>query len=131
MGAGLEKLCPVFQTRDVAAARAFYERIGFRAAYASPAGDYALLKRDGAELHLSASPAPAMQTAFMRPSDVNAFDAELAALGLPAEGRPSHQPAQDKPWGMREAVLTDPDGNVIRASQEIPDWPGRNGGETP
>ncbi|MEM0906159.1 MAG: VOC family protein [Pseudomonadota bacterium] len=120
----------MFQTRDVAAVRAFYERIGFHAAYASPAGDYALLKRDGAELHLSASPTPTAQTAFMRPTDVDAFDAELTALALPQEGHPSHRRAQDKPWGMREAVFTDPDGNTIRASQEIPDWPGRDAGDT-
>jgi catechol 2,3-dioxygenase-like lactoylglutathione lyase family enzyme len=28
---------------------------------------------------------------------------------------------EDKPWGMRELALVDPDGNLIRAGQEMDD----------
>jgi hypothetical protein len=45
---------------------------------------------------------------------------ELAALGLPPIGsHPAFAPAEDKPWGMREAALIDPDGNLIRIGTEI------------
>lgn len=117
----LEKLCPVFSVRDVPASVAFYERLGFRTVYLSPPHDYALLKRDAAELHVRRADEPVPQAAFMRPDDIDAFDAEVAALGLPAAGVPARAPAQDKAWGMREMTVTDLDGNVIRASQEIAD----------
>jgi len=122
----LEKLCPVFGVRDVPASVAFYERLGFRTVYLSPPHDYALLKRDAAELHLRRADDPAPQTAFMRPDGIDAFDAEVAALNLPAAGAPARVPARNMPWGMREMTVTDPDGNVIRASQEIPGSPSPN-----
>jgi hypothetical protein len=59
--------------------------------------------------------------AYLRPSDIDAFSEEVAALGLPATpGFPRFLPAETKPWGMREAVIWDPDGNLIRAGQEVP-----------
>ncbi|MEM7695754.1 MAG: VOC family protein [Pseudomonadota bacterium] len=113
----LEKLAPIFCVADVPAAQRIYERVGFHAVYAVP--DYALMKREGAELHLAERDS-APQTAFLRPSDIDAFHAELAALALPPEGWPSLTAPRNAPFGMREFSLTDPDGNVIRASQEIP-----------
>lgn len=39
---------------------------------------------------------------------------------LPAAGIPRLVRAENKPWGMRELALVDPNGNLIRAGQELP-----------
>lgn len=119
----LEKLSPIFPARDIAAAEAFYARLGFETVYRDDA-EYLLMKRDGAELHFFLAPDldPRCNDhgAYLRLSDVDALSAEIAALGLPERGAPRFHPAQDKPWGMRELALIDPDGNLIRAGRELP-----------
>jgi catechol 2,3-dioxygenase-like lactoylglutathione lyase family enzyme len=120
----LEKLCPIMPCRDIAATREFWSALGFvRTSYDDPP-EYLIMERDGAEVHFFLSPghdplkdAP---SAYLRLSDVDALDAEWAALGLPPEGIPRLMRAEDKPWGMRELALIDPDGNLIRAGQELP-----------
>ena len=125
MALRLDKLAPILPSRDTAATQAFYARIGFATVYAD--ADYLLMTRDGAEVHFFHAPAQDPATndhgAYLRPSDVDAFSAEVALLGLQRDaGFPRFQPAEDKPWGMREATLWDPDGNLIRAGQEIARW---------
>lgn len=39
---------------------------------------------------------------------------------LPTAGIPRLVRAENKPWGMRELALVDPNGNLIRAGQELP-----------
>lgn len=123
----LEKLSPILPSRDIGVTEAFYGRFGFRTVYRD--GDaYLLLERDGAEVHFEHAPAldPAANRsgAFLRPTDVDAFGAEVEALGLPAEGVPRFEPPKDQPWGMRECLLVDPDGNHLRAALELPTAPG-------
>jgi catechol 2,3-dioxygenase-like lactoylglutathione lyase family enzyme len=116
----LEKLSPILPCRDVAETEAFWQRLGFRAEYRDD--DYLLMKREGAEIHFWRNPAldPAGNDAgaYLRPSDVEALDAEWGALGLPGAGIPRLVRVEDKPWGMRELALVDADGNLIRAGQE-------------
>ena len=118
----LEKLSPILPARDIAATQSFWSRLGFATIYADDA--YLLMKRDGTEVHFFHHPAldPARNDhgAYLRPADVNALDAEWAALGLPAKGIPCLMRAEDKPWDMRELALIDPNGNLIRAGQELP-----------
>jgi hypothetical protein len=82
------------------------------------------MKREGAEVHFfhhaALDPVASDHGAYLRPSDVDALDAEWAALGVPATGIPRLERAADKPWGMRELALVDPNGNLVRAGQEIP-----------
>ena len=116
----LERLAPILPCRDVGAAEAFWAPLGFVTVYRD--ADYLLMTRDGAEVHFWRNPAldPAANDAgaYLRPSDIDALDAEWGALGLPDEGIPRLVRAEDKPWGMRELALVDPDGNLIRAGQE-------------
>jgi catechol 2,3-dioxygenase-like lactoylglutathione lyase family enzyme len=117
----LETLAPILPARDIAAAEAFWVRLGFRTIYRDDA-EYLLMRRDGAEVHFF--PAPGLDPAandhgaYLRPADIDALSAEWAALGLPAAGIPRFVPAADKPWGMRELHVVDPDGNLVRAGQE-------------
>ncbi len=120
----LQKLSPIMPSRDIEATAAFYAAIGFETVY-KDAAEYLLMKRDGAELHFFLAPEHDPKRsdhgAYMRPDDVDALSAEIAALGLPGSGVPRFIPAADKPWGMRELALIDIDGNLIRAGLEIAD----------
>jgi catechol 2,3-dioxygenase-like lactoylglutathione lyase family enzyme len=118
----LEKLSPILPARDMAATEAFWQRLGFHTVFDD--ADYLLMKREGAEVHFFHHPAldPARNDhgAYLRPADIDALDAEWAALGLPGTGIPRLERASDKPWGMRELALLDLNGNLIRAGQETP-----------
>ncbi len=119
----LEKLSPILPSRDLAATERFWARLGFTTVYLEPA-EYLLMKREGAEVHFFAHPGldPAANDhgAYLRPSDIRALHAEWSALGLPESGVPRYVPLEDKAWGMAELALIDPDGNLVRAGQEIP-----------
>ncbi len=119
----LEKLSPILPARDLGAAEAFWVRLGFTTVYLDPA-EYLLMKRDGAEVHFFAHPAldPALNDhgAYLRPADIRALHAEWSVLGLPAAGIPRYVPLEDKPWGMAELAVIDPEGNLVRAGQELP-----------
>jgi catechol 2,3-dioxygenase-like lactoylglutathione lyase family enzyme len=119
----LEKLCPIMPSRDIDKTESFYASLGFQTIYKDRA-EYLLMKRDLAEVHFFHAPRHRPETsdhgAYLRPDDVDAFSKEVEALSLPsAGGFPRFNPAEDKAWGMREATLWDPDGNLIRAGQEI------------
>jgi len=117
----LKSLCPIMPRRDIAVAADFWVRLGF--APILQTSDCLILARDGAEVHFFHAPdhdpledAP---SAYLRPSDIDALDAERAGQGLASTGTPRLMPAEDKPWGMRELALIDPDGNLIRAGGPI------------
>lgn len=120
----LQKFCPIFPSRDIDRTEAFYARLGFRTIYRSEADDYLLLKREAAEVHFRLDPDHDSETChhggYMRPASVDEFSDEVAALGLPEDGRPCFRPPEDKPWRMRELEIVDPDGNLIRAAEELP-----------
>lgn len=122
----LEKLCPILPSKDIQISEDFYKSLGFETIYKDING-YLLMKRDNAEIHFFRNPdhdpATCDHGAYLRPSDVDAFSEEVAKLGLPTKDAfPKFWPAEDKDWGMREATIWDPDGNLIRAGQEIPNW---------
>lgn len=118
----LERLSPILPTRDVQAAEAFWTRLGFTTLYKDAA--YLLVERDAVEAHFWLNPTLDPQVndagAYLR-ADVDALDAEWGGLGLPDTGVPRLVRAEDKPWGMRELALIDPDGNLIRAGRPIDD----------
>ena len=119
----LEQACPILPSRDFAATKSFYESWGFQSWYDD--GNYLLINRDKVELHFFHHPTHQPERcdhgAYIRPSNVDAVSALLSGLGLPHDsGFPRFQPAEDKPWGMREATLWDPDGNLLRIGENIP-----------
>ncbi|MEO0428794.1 MAG: VOC family protein [Pseudomonadota bacterium] len=119
-----EQACPILPSRDFDATEAFYGALGFRTWYRD--GGYLLMNRDRVELHFFASPDHRAETsdhgAYIRPADVDTLSAELERLGLPRDGAfPKYAPVEDKSWGMREAALWDPDGNLLRIGQVIGD----------
>lgn len=119
----LQQICPIMPSRDFDVTEAFYAQLGFQTRY-KQTGQYLLMNRDAVEVHFfhhpKNDPAICDHGAYLRPTDVNTFSAEIETLGLPRDNAfPKFAPAEDKPWGMREATLWDPDGNLIRVGQEI------------
>ena len=120
----LEQICPILPSRDFDVTEGFYKRLGLETWYRDDG--YLLMNRDKVEIHFFAKPdhrpEESMHGAYLRPADVDAISNEIAALDLPqATGFPRFSPAEDKPWGMREAALWDPDGNLFRIGTVIAD----------
>ncbi|MEL6769398.1 MAG: VOC family protein [Pseudomonadota bacterium] len=118
----LEQICPILPSRDFDVTEAFYARLGFKRWYRDDG--YLLMNRDDVEVHFfhhpDHRPEESDHGAYVRPADVDAVSDAFAKLGLPTDaGFPRFRPAEDKPWGMREATLWDPDGNLLRIGQEI------------
>jgi uncharacterized glyoxalase superfamily protein PhnB len=109
----------VYPVADVAAATAWYSRVlGFEVRVVNPPEDpvpvYAVLSRDAVLLHLIRSDeapwglrAP-VQAQFWITGDLEALFQRAAALGVTVLQRPA-----DRPWGHRDFMIADPDGNVV------------------
>jgi uncharacterized glyoxalase superfamily protein PhnB len=76
---------------------------------------FAIVGRDAAELHLQAGPpAPAPARAHLLVSDARALHDRLAAAGVSIV-----KPLRDAPYGLRDFVLADPDGNRIDVGERL------------
>lgn len=115
-----ETVAPILPARDLAATRAFYERLGFATAgwWPQAFGGYAIMVRGAIELHFFAFPdlAPPESYAqcYWRVDDVDALHAEFVRLGLSPAGMPRLAAVADTPWGTREFALVDPNGTLVR-----------------
>lgn len=111
---------PQLFVRDIDAACAFYEqKLGFTTVfkYGEPAS-YGQVRREGATLNLRHVDTPLFDkdlrerevylSAYIPVSDVDSLYAEYAGRGVDFQER-----LVEKPWGVREFVVRDPDGNLI------------------
>jgi len=113
----MEGSAPILHVADARASIDWYARLGFTVESEHTFGPdmplYVRLRRGSAQLHLSEhrlDGGPASQV-YLYVDDVDSV--------IPAE-----MTAEDCPWGMREARLTDLDGNVIRVGSLL-SGPGR------
>ncbi len=117
----LTAACPILPSRDLAVTQLFWTALGFKGD--RDHADYLILDRDGVELHFFRAPdhdpATCYAGAYLRLMDTAALDAEWGALDLPATGVPRLIRVEDKPWGMRELAVIDPDGNLIRLGADL------------
>jgi predicted enzyme related to lactoylglutathione lyase len=110
----MQKFAPSFPVTDLAASLAYYSLLGFTTSKymgESAAGGYGFARRDAVELHLGTVPAgrtTSPATAYLHVDDADALAAEWRGAGVDV-GSP-----EDTPWGKREGVIIDPDGNIIR-----------------
>ena len=120
----LATTAPILPVRDLDETSAFYQSIGFTETgrWEPPMG-YMIMVRDEVEIHFNLRddlvPLKNSGSAYIRTTDVDGFSDDVARLGLPGDGCPSFCAAGDMPWGMREASVLDPNGNLLRVGQFI------------
>nr|RNJ65896.1 MAG: VOC family protein [Leptolyngbya sp. IPPAS B-1204] len=113
---------PILPSQNLSETIAFYRKLGF--AYVS--GDqetYAILCRDTIELHFSLFPeivpGESYAACYLRVTNVDELFQEFMLQSLPAKGIPRIGHLDDKPWGMREFYVVDPDGNLLKIGQRL------------
>jgi uncharacterized glyoxalase superfamily protein PhnB len=109
---------PVLPVADVAASVAWYGRMfGFEPRLVNPPDDvpvYAVLSRDAVSIHLlRQDEAPhgltrPVQAQFWVSGGLDELFARVTALGVEVIQAPG-----DRPWGHRDFMVADPDGNII------------------
>jgi len=116
---------PILPSRDLAETRSFYERLGFEAAgwWPDTFGGYAIMRKGDLSMHFfkfpELSPGENYAQCYWRVVDVDAFYDDIARAKLPSHGIPRVSEPEDRPWGMREFALNDPNGNLVRIGQQI------------
>lgn len=114
---------PILPCRSVSATTEFYRRLGFHGGGHEFDPNYAIFKRGAIELHFFTHrqlvPAESFAGCYIRVGDVQGIHDDCRASGLPNEGLPRMDRLEDKPWGLREFAVVDPDGNLLRIGQVI------------
>ena len=109
---------PVLPSRSVNDTVAFYRRLGFEGKIWGAPHLYAILRRGTVEIHFfthtELRPAESNAGCYIRVSDVETIYQAFTLAQLSRNGIPRLDDLADKPWGMREFALVDPDGNLIR-----------------
>jgi catechol 2,3-dioxygenase-like lactoylglutathione lyase family enzyme len=110
-------------SRSVNATTEFYQRLGFVGGPHSFNSEYAILRRGAIELHFFTHkelvPAESSAGCYIRVLDVETMYQAFSVNNLPRSGIPRMEPLEDKPWGLREFAIVDPDGNLLRIGQII------------
>ena len=114
----LQYVAPILPVRDMQQSVAFYQRLGFRHEPYEDGADYAFLLMDGHSLHLTRSPQFDTNpcSVYFYLEDVDSFFAKVRAAGIR-----TLNPPEDKPWGLREFAVSDPDETLLRFGQLLGD----------
>ena len=114
LGGAMEGIAPILHVADARASVEWYAQLGFEVESEHTFGPdsplYVRLRRGPAQLHLSEhrlDGGPASHV-YLYVEDADSCLPPGAA-------------AEDCPWGMREARLTDPDGNVVHIGSPLPE----------
>ena len=114
---------PILPCRSVGATVAFYNRLGFDGGAHEYDDGYAILRRGAVELHFFTHaglvPADSSAGCYIRVLDVEEFFRAFSTSQLPSRGLPRMDALEDKPCGLREFAIVDPDGNLLRIGQVI------------
>ena len=123
MSQNTDSAIPILPCRSVNATTAFYGRLGFEGGAHEFSQAYAIFKRGTIELHFFTHaelvPAQSLAGCYIRVGDVQSLYETCLAVGLPDSGIPRIHPLEDKPWGLREFAIVDPDGNLLRIGELI------------
>jgi len=110
-------------SRSVSDTLTFFQRFGFDGTICGDGDSYAILRRGTVELHFfihrELVPAESCAGCYIRVTDVESIHRAFASAQLPRSGIPRLDALGDKPWGMREFAIVDPDGNLLRIGQTI------------
>jgi hypothetical protein len=129
-----ERTIPILPCRSIDEVLAFYVAIGFDVTYRQQhPNTYAIVQRGEIELQFfvlkSLDPANSYSTCYVTTTDVDALyqafrDGIRAATGkVPLRGVPRIGALKDMSYGVRQFVMTDPGGNMIRVGQPLEQRP--------
>jgi catechol 2,3-dioxygenase-like lactoylglutathione lyase family enzyme len=114
---------PTLPCRSVNTVTEFYRRLGFEGGAHEFNSDYGIFRRGAIELHFfthrALVPAESSAGCYIRVLDVESVYKACSVSGLPSSGIPRMDRLEDKPWGLREFAIVDPDGNLLRIGQII------------
>jgi len=114
---------PILPSRSVKETVTFYKRLGFEGGAHEFDSSYAILRRGSVELHFFTHeelvPADSSAGCYIRVTDVESVHRACSSSQLPRTGIPRMEVLEDKPWGLREFAIIDPDGSLIRIGQII------------
>jgi len=112
---------PTLPSRSIGATVAFYKRLGFEGGMHEFNNSYAIMRRGTVEIHFFSHqklvPAESSAGCYIRVQDVESVYVAFAQNQLPNSGIPRMDALEDKPWGLREFAIVDPDGNLLRIGQ--------------
>lgn len=125
-----DRMIPLLPCRSIDDQLVFYESLGFEVTYRQRAPNvYAAVQRGAIELHFFVmkgyEPADSYSTCYVLVSDVDTLYADFRAglknsLGrVPSRGIPRIGALKDMSYGVRQFLLTDPGGNIIRIGQPL------------
>lgn len=108
-----DRAFPIITVRDLAAARSFYERLGFTQVYQFPpegAPVFLTMERGASSIGIGAGQGDESDRFgyWVYVDDVDTALGALTASGAPVVAEPA-----DQPWGERVAQTRDPDGNLV------------------
>ena len=109
----LQSVAPEIPVSSVDVATRWYEeKLGFRTTMTMSHGDYAIVERDGAALHLFVGGEAA-------PVSLHIFVDAIEALAEELKGRGATiaQPLTRQSWGARDFRLFDPFGNTLKFTE--------------
>lgn len=125
MSTPVDLAIPVLPSRAIEDTVAFYSRLGFEGGPHPFNRDYAIMTRQGIEIHFfkhtELDPYGSSAGCYIRVSEVDAFYQTCARQAWPTQGIPRLDPLENKPWGLREFAVVDPDGSLIRIGQILAD----------
>ena len=114
---------PTLPSRSIVDTVTFYKRLGFEGGTHEFNNSYAILRRGDVELHFFTHaeliPAESSAGCYIRVLDVEKVYRECSSSQLSRKGIPRMDKLEDKPWGLREFAIVDPDGNLLRIGQVI------------
>lgn len=118
-----DQAIPILPSRSLNALVDFYKSLGFEGGTHEFDSDYAILHRGAVELHFFAHnelvPSESSAGCYIRVLDVDSIYRSFLTQQLPRKGIPRMDLLEDKPWGLREFAIVDPDGNLLRIGQVI------------
>jgi uncharacterized glyoxalase superfamily protein PhnB len=115
--AKLTRIAPELPASDLVGALGYYQRkLGFRIAMEMPAGDYAIVERDGIAIHLFED-----DSGEHSPVGIHIFTPDLEALQeeFQVRGALLSQGIEQKPWGNREFRVEDEFGNELKFTEPL------------
>lgn len=112
---------PILPSRSLVDTLSFYKRLGFDGKILGAGDSYAILTRGAVELHFflhrDLNPRDSAAGCYVRVLDVDTVYSAFSSAQLPQRDIPRMDKLENKPWGMREFAIVDPDGNLLRIGQ--------------